>query len=244
MSGSARAAGALLALALLSAAGCAAPITQPSEALVDYEQQLGEGPLRADDEYPLRWQAARAALDQIDDPSTPAAEKVSYARKALDHAEAAAALAPERVEGHFYTAVAIGRVLELSAVPNPSRIGELEAAGLRAKELDPSFRCAGPLRLLALLYHKAPAWPLGPEDAGEEDVIEGLLTQALELAPECVENRVAYAEFLADVERRDEALAQAQRALALLCEAGHTPELPSWERRELDRRARDVLASR
>ncbi len=110
---------------------------------------------------------------------------------------------------------------------------------MRARELDPSFARSGPLLLLALLYHKAPAWPIGPELAGEEDVIEALFTEAIGLSPHCTENCVAFAEFLKDVDREREALAFAQRARALL----KTDEcLKPFEREDLRRRVAAVLA--
>lgn len=182
-------------------------------------------------------------MAQVDAPRTPAAERITYARKALKHALAAAALEPDRVEGHFYAAVAQGRVLEYASLPNPGKIADLEAAGVRAREIDPTFRCGGPLRLLALLYQKAPAWPIGPELAGEEEEIEALFREAVHVAPDCPENQVAFAEFLVELERKDEAVSRAQRARDLLAQGIEREVLADWERGDLDRRAREVIAA-
>jgi len=228
--------GAVLVLAL---AGCVTPpASDPSAELVALERDLVEH-----DDYALRWQAARAALGQVDAPETPSAERITYARRALGHAQAAAALGPARVEGHFYTAVALGRVLQHASLPNPGQIGELEAAGVRAREVDPTFRCGGPLRLLALLYQKAPAWPVGPELAGEEDEIEALFAEAVRVAPACPENLVAFAEFLVEQGRKDEAVARARQARKLLTRGSEREVLAPWELAELHRRAREVISA-
>ena len=102
---------------------------------------------------------------------------------------------------------------------------------------DPSFRGAGPPRLLALLYQKAPPFPIGPELAGEEDVIEELFREAIELAPDHVENYVCYAEFLKEEDRKVEALNTARKARKLLS----GKRLTRGERRALTVRIQQLL---
>jgi tetratricopeptide (TPR) repeat protein len=180
--------------------------------LTELEEDLRSG----GDAVAMRCRVASLYLTLASFTGSPTDDRLDCAQRALLHADAALALDDERVEGHFYRAVGIGRVLELSTMPDLSLIGDLEAAGLRAKELDPAFCGAGPVRLLALLYWQAPAWPIGPEDAGEHEVIDALFRQSIELAPTSAENHLSYAEYLADRDREDEALEHFLRAKRLL----------------------------
>lgn len=237
--------GALLVAALL--AGCVgAPPRRPSPEVdrMLAEAQGLEAELRqigaARDEVTLRSRLASLYLTLVDYPGAPDRERLDNAKRALAHADAAIAADDERVEGHYYRAVALGRVLELSTIPDLDQIDELEAAGRRARELDPSFQGAGPLRLLAMLYWKAPAWPLGPEEAGEDEVIEALFREAIERAPTCAENRICYAEYLQDEGRRIEAIQHARAAADLL---PHDPLVSTFDRPELQRRIADLLRS-
>ncbi len=205
---------ALVALgALVALQGCAAGGPRPPAN--DDERRLFEeeaGISRSPDDVELRIAASRRCLMLVDWPGSERSDRLQYAERALLHADAVVRLDGDRVEGHFYRAVSLGRILELSRFPNPAQIGQLEAAGLRARELDPGFSAGGPLRLLAMLYHRAPAWPIGPEDAGEDEVIEGLFLEAIRLGPRCVENRVGYAEYLRDRSREEDARAQVRAA--------------------------------
>ena len=159
----------LLLLPLLS--GCASEtVEREPDELTRLEVEL-----KREDGYETRWQLAAACLDVIDvHPDIRSGTKLSYAKRALKHADQAVRIDEERVEGHYYRAIALGRVLEFETLPDLDRIGELEQAAERARAIDPTFKHAGPLRFLALLYTKAPPWPIGPELAGEEDEIEAL----------------------------------------------------------------------
>ena len=220
-------------LLLLPLAGCcAAPGNLSGDALnevVRLERELEQEGAS----YDLRWKLAEACLALVDDPRGSGGQRLDYSVRALAHADAAIQIESERVEGHYYRAVSLGRVLENSTLPDLSQIGELEAAGIRAREIDPAFDCAGPPLLLALLYQKAPAWPLGPEPAGEEDVIEELFLEAVALAPECPENLLAYAEFLEEIDREEEALKFARKAKQAL---RAREDLEPAEREDLEQR--------
>lgn len=189
-------------------------------------------------DYDRCWQEARLCLGRVEHPATPKGERSDWAARALAHADRATALEPERVEGHYYRAVALGRVLEHATLPPLSKISELEAAGQRARSLDPAFNCAGALRLLALLYYKAPSWPIGPASAGDEELIESLFEEALRRAPGCPENLIGYAEYLHDQGRNARALDLAEGAALAL--ADH-PGLEAHERGELQGRVRRLL---
>lgn len=236
---------ALLLLVGLAAPGCVGPFVSPERQEVlsaehrRYLEEMGELEQRRGElDYAESWRAARLGVRLADNGLTPSSERDDWAERALAHADRASALDPERVEGHYYRAVALGWVLDLTLLKPVSRIPELESAGLRARELDPAFQCAGPLRFLALLYQKAPPWPLGPELQGEEDEIERLFREALRLAPTCPENLLFFAEFLHDEGRTAEALDLALGAQANL--ATHQ-ELEEYERDVLGRRIKQLV---
>ncbi len=233
----------LITAALL--AGCASTTPGPATPEVERMQAEAQGlevELRqigaAQDAVTLRARLASVYLTLVDYPGARDRERLDNAQRALAHADAAIALDDERVEGHYYRAVAIGRVLELSTIPDLGKIDELDEAGKRARELDAGFAGAGPLRLLAMLYWKAPAWPVGPEEAGEEEVIEALFREAIERAPTCAENRICFAEYLNDDGRRIEAIQHARAAQELL---PGDPLVSSFDRPELQRRIADLL---
>ena len=99
----------------------------------------------------------------------------------------------------------------------------------RAAERDALIEEAGPHRVLALVYLRAPGWPAGPGDD------EGGLQQAeraVALRPEHPPNVLALAEALRKNGRRAEAQAAYVRArvlAALEAAAGH-PDAPEWQR--------------
>lgn len=93
----------------------------------------------------------------------------------------------------------------------------------RAPELDG----AGPRRVLALLYLRAPGWPLGPGDpeAGLDEA-----RAAMALAPERPDNELVLAEALAKNGQHDEARAAFTRALAAAerAQAAGDPDGSRW----------------
>jgi hypothetical protein len=223
---------------LLLVSGCASTAPPPPDELhkvILLERELDQ----AGEDFDLRWQLAEACIELVEHPLTSSADKLDYSRQALAHADRAIVLLDDRVEGHFFRAVSIGHILDNQLLPDLGQISALEEAGIRARELDPSFECGGPLLLLALLYQKAPAWPIGPELAGEQDEIEALFREAIERVPECVENHLCYAEFLREEDREREAREVGRRAEALLAEA----DVPAHKRNDFTQRVRALLAT-
>mgnify|MGYP005646139763 CR=1 FL=1 len=230
--------GLVVATLLTLGSGCSAVAPPPASELqkvVKLERELD----KTGDDFDLRWQLAEACIELVEHPLTASADRLIFSEQALSHSDRAIALMPERVEGHFFRAVSTGHILDNQFLPDLSMIGDLESSGVRARELDPSFECAGPLLLLALLYQKAPAWPIGPELAGEEEEIEALFREAIRITPRCVENHIAYAEFLQEEDRLAEAEESAHRAEALLA----TAELLPYKRDEFTQRVRELLAT-
>jgi hypothetical protein len=218
MEGMVRLPPAALLLAALACAGCATPPPPPPSVEREWGADLArlERQVRTSDDFDLRCLAASLCLTYVTAPGLERAERRQWAEIARVHASAAIGLHGDRAEGHYHRAVATGRVLEHSILPDLSLIGELDAAGARARELDPGFHGGGPLRLLAELYWKAPAWPVGPENAQDHDLVDALFREAIARAPGCTENHVLYAEYLVDRRRAVEAVAHVFAANACL----------------------------
>lgn len=233
---------ALLLVLAASLSGCAAlgggrdeaPSTAKRDEL-DKIHDLEEKLARGGDDVALRCQLAHQWLTMVKWPNASKGERLEYAKKALSHADKAVELGEDRVEAHYFRALAIGRVLESSSIPDMSQVEPLEAEGVRARELDPAFDDAGPLRFLAVLYAEAPAWPLGPESAQDDEVIVELFAEALRLAPLAPENHLAYAEYLADEDQEGKAREALRRARELL---EKDRKLKPVDRRELEDRIR------
>jgi hypothetical protein len=227
----------LLFLLLPVLSGCNSPgppVADEPEQIALLEQRLSE----EGEAYETRWQLSAASLDVIDShPDVRTSTKLRYAIQALRHADRAVGLGKERVEGHYYRAISLGRVLEFETLPDLGRIGELERSAEAARAIDPSYKHAGPLRFLALLYTKAPSWPIGPELAGDEEEIEALWEEALQLASGWIENHLGFAEFLFKEERDAEALAHARQARALLAKSRVDP----YTHEELRRRIQELF---
>ena len=88
----------------------------------------------------------------------------------IDDGEAVAdkliAACSDRVEGYYYAAVLKGRRAEVSGNGFKALrlVKEVLALGNRAAAIDETFDNAAPLRLLAMLYAKAPSWPASVGD--------------------------------------------------------------------------------
>lgn len=201
----------------------------------DIERKLALG-----DDVALVCRASNLYLKLVKWPNATRDERLGHARKALAHADKAVELGPDRVEAHYFRALALGRVLESSAVPDMGLIEPLEEAGVRARELDPDFDDAGPVRFLAVLYAEAPAWPVGPEDAQEDEVIEALFAEALRRAPRAPENHLAYAEYLSDEGQEEKARDALRRAHQLL---DQDRVLDAIDRQELEGRIHALTRS-
>jgi hypothetical protein len=97
----------------------------------------------------------------------------------------------------------------------------------RAIEKDPLYDEAGPHRVLALVYVRAPGWPVGPGDV-EAGLNEA--KQAVALRPDYPPNAFALAEALAANKDRERAREEYIRgkALAAALRDAMDPDAPFW----------------
>ena len=134
-----------------------------------------------------------------------AAEGVGFAEASLAHGGSG--------EGavHYYLAANLGLAVREHPTLAMGNLGRLEDEMKLALALSPDIDRGGPLRLLGMLYLKAPAWPNG---IGDRDKALELLGRAAREYPEQPLNHLFYAQALWD-EGDEDSIIQYKRELAL-----------------------------
>jgi hypothetical protein len=112
---------------------------------------------------------------------------------------------------HYYLAANLGLVVRDRITLAMENLARLESEMKLAVALRPDFDDGGPLRLLGMLYLKAPPWPTG---IGDGDKALDLLAQAVEKHPRHPLNHLFYAQALWEVEA-DSAAAKVRRELSV-----------------------------
>jgi tetratricopeptide (TPR) repeat protein len=96
---------------------------------------------------------------------------------------------------HYYLAANLGLAVREHITLAMENLGRLEGEMKRALALSPDIDDGGPLRLLGMLYLKAPAWPNG---IGDRDKALELLEKAVKEHPGHPLNHLFYAQALWD----------------------------------------------
>jgi hypothetical protein len=149
-----------------------------------------------------------------------------YGTKGVVHAEKAAQLKPERVEGHYYTAVCWGTYSHGVSILSALRQGvekKFTNAITKAKELDATFEDGAPMNAFGRFYYELP-WP--KRDLAKS---EKLLKKNIESVPCNLRTHVYYAEtILALGEKVDGKSANdaAKEHLQLVIDGTHCPSNP------------------
>lgn len=200
--------------------------------------------LQDTDDRTLRRSALGSRLSLHLAERTPEADKrENLAAEGVRFAEAAIALGADG-DGvvHYYLAANLGLVVRDHATLAMENLPRLQGEMQRAVDLSPEIDHGGPLRLLGMLYLKAPPWPTGFGD-GEKAL--DLLREAVEKHPDHPLNRLFYAEVLweadesSPVERIEAELATGMR---LLWEGNWGYNRAFWEK-EFDRFLDDIGGS-
>ncbi|MGI5863643.1 MAG: hypothetical protein ACOX6T_16520 [Myxococcales bacterium] len=111
----------------------------------------------------------------------------------------------------YYFGLNLGLVLQHKGLEALSLLPK-EIEALEAASAEPEQDLGGPLRVLGMLYMKAPAWPAGPGDL--EKSLE-LLEEAARRFPSHPLNRLFYAEALAEDDEKQSAAAELEAAMKL-----------------------------
>jgi hypothetical protein len=133
---------------------------------------------------------------------------------------------PDDAEAAYLQAVNLGLYVQAKGLTAVGRLSELVKL-LKVAGQQPQLDDGGPLRVLGLLYVKAPAWPVGP---GDLDLGLDLLKKAAETYPEHPLNHLFYAEALIADGQKEQARAELERTRVLA-----TPQrLGDWSARWQD----------
>lgn len=96
---------------------------------------------------------------------------------------------------HYFLAANLGLAVRDHLTLAVENLGRLESEMKRALELSPDIEGGGPMRLLGMLYLKAPAWPNG---IGDGDKAYDLLEQAVNKYPYHPLNHLFFAQAIWD----------------------------------------------
>ena len=172
--------------------------------------------------------AAAIALDarKIEHESDPRV-RAELAASARSDADACVTEAPQAVACLFGRGIALG----LEAKEHPAHAGailtEMLATLARAEAIDPLYEDAGPARVQALVWIRAPGWPLGPGDP-ERGLAAALRAGALR--PEYPPNWLAVAEAQAKTRAVSDSRASYVRARDVAGKLPDTPDRNDWLR--------------
>jgi hypothetical protein len=173
--------------------------------------------------------------------STNAAEKDALANEGVALAERALVQgASSDGAVHYYLAANLGLAIHDHPLLAADNLSRLEQELKKATDLTPSVDDGGPLRLLGMLYLKAPPWPTG---IGDGDKALELLKKAADDYTDHPLNHLFYGQALWEVEEK---LTSANQQLAMGREKLHAGpwghNKPIWDK-EFNAVAMEVSAS-
>jgi tetratricopeptide (TPR) repeat protein len=156
-----------------------------------------------------------------------AAERDRLVAVAMEASQWCERRAPGNAQCRYALALALGQQARERPSTSHDGLDRMVKALQAVAAVEPGLDDGGPERVLALVYLRAPGWPLGPGDPEAGFVAA---QKAVALAPDHPPNTLALAEALARNGRRDESRAAYAKALALArlrSEAGD-PDAPEW----------------
>lgn len=144
---------------------------------------------------------ARLAL-HLAERSTSATEQESLTSEGIRLAEQALKLGGSGDGAvHYYLAANLGLAIHDHPLQAAASLPRLEQESQKALHLSPAVDHGGPLRLLGMLYLKAPPWPTG---IGDGDKALELLQKAAREYPEHPLNHLFFAQALWEVDENGE----------------------------------------
>ena len=121
-----------------------ARVTQAAQLLTDAAQILCL-------DYNAQWAAAEAWVF-VADSETNSSTRITAAKQGIVFARQARELQPDRVEGHYWYALAVGLLADANRAYGLKAVGEMEPALRRAIELDERYDYGGPVRVFGILF--------------------------------------------------------------------------------------------
>jgi tetratricopeptide (TPR) repeat protein len=154
--------------------------------------------------YDLQWRLARAyaALSEPDGDA-----RATLVPSGLQAAKRAIELSGDRVEGHYYLAQLHGFSALLQKGETRPLLQNFVSESEAAIKIDEKFDSAGPLRIIGVLYARAPKEPVS---VGDPEKAVQYMKRAVAAAPDYPPNQF----FLAEAYIADERYSDAEAALA------------------------------
>jgi len=181
-----------------------------------------EAAARAPNAFEVEWRLARAYFWVAYGQGNRVTRK-AIAGKAAEWADRARAHRPDRVEGHYFYALAIGAYADCIGVVQAVMEGiqsRFETAALRAYEIDRDYEHGAPTTVLGRYYFVLP-WP-------KRDLVRSrrYLEEAVGRHPRVLIARVYLADTYYALDEREKARAQLEFALANPPESGTELDQP------------------
>ena len=152
------------------------------------------------------------------------ARKTARAVHAVELGQQCELAAPEAPPCDYWLAAALGLQAREKIATAHDALPKMVELLQRAKKGDPDLDGGGPSRLLALIYLRAPAWPLGPGDP-ESGLTE--ITELVKRVPNDPRNQLALGEALKK-RNQPEASATAYETALRLATGSSDPDASGW----------------
>lgn len=148
-------------------------------------------------------------------------EKVRLLRDSIEAGKRAAALQPNRVEGHFWLGASYGLLAEESNLLEGFRLIDPTRKEMETVvKLDPSYELGSGLQILGRLYFRAPFFKGGDKQKSIE-----VLEDCLKRYPDNFLTMLYLAESYEAVGRREEARRLLEKIIAMCPDPDYGPEL-------------------
>jgi len=189
-------------------------VSNAEGALNIYAQALASDPTN----YEAAWKASQVCKYLGDkypsDSKLPILESgEAYARKAI-------AIDPDRAEGHFWLGVSLGRIGEERGVLNSLfLVGPIKDEMEAVLKINPKHD--GAHHVLAVLYRKAPGWPLSSGDINKAKE-EALLS--VQYGPQRTLNHLGLAEVYMSMDKNKDAKQELLMVIDMPLEPDRVPE--------------------
>jgi len=178
--------------------------------------------------FEAAWKAARVCVWLADETYDDKNKRANFSGRGIDHAKAAIALEPKRVEGHYYSGMNLGLQATTKLVGAKFMVPSVRDAEKKAQQIDASYDKGGPPRVLGSLYAEAPPWPasIGDPDKGVQ-----LLQEALSHGKDYPLNMLLLGNALVKAEKPDEARGLYRAVLAAQPNPDDTHFLVKWKQK-------------
>ncbi len=200
--------------------------------------RLAEAEKLAPDDYGVLWRLARLWFWVSDDPKVAADDRSRIGKRAWDYGDRASRANPAGVEGWFFAASGVGNYslgIGILKAFSQGLEGKFKDRLSQAEKIDPNYLDGGIYNAWGRFYYELPGFPIFKYDPGKS---EQNLKKAIEVNPDNVRARVYLADLYLKEDRRADAKAVLEQALA------HEPgAYDAPEERRYQARARAILAT-